>query len=98
MFFFVFVPFSVLFDACHLGSNIVCCYESRFSSSVLKKNRVGVPKRQFSVVWNTQHCAGEKRNFFKCCLYGIVNPDFSTEDVFHNRIRSKKKKQTNKVR
>jgi hypothetical protein len=53
------------------------------------KNRGGVLKRQFAVLWNTQYCAGERSKLLKGPLYGIVNAVVSAADVFHNRIMSK---------
>jgi len=54
-----------------------------------KKNRGGVPKRRFAVVWNTQHCAGERSELLMGSLYGIVNAVVSATDVFHNPVMSK---------
>jgi hypothetical protein len=54
-----------------------------------KRNCGGVPKEQFAVVWNTQHCVGERSELLKGSLYGIVKAVVSADVVFHNRIMSK---------
>jgi len=54
-----------------------------------KKNRGGVPERQFAVVWNTQPCAGERSELPMRFLYGIVKAVVSVADVFHNPIMYK---------
>lgn len=79
----------MFFYACNLDSNIAFFHDNLWSSCLQEKNRGGVPKRQFAVVWNTQHCAGEKSELLMGSLYGIVYAVVSAADVFHNPIMSK---------